>query len=84
MADDAREFEYQVCYGVVDRVTFSNGQWLGADIPEAQRKASDIEACPFVWDFLEAVGRDGWELITILESPAKNGVVRTYFFKREK
>ena len=84
MAAEQKRFEYQVCYGVADRVTFANGTWLGADIPEAQRKQTDILKCPLMWEFLARAGADGWELITLLETPAgKVGNVRTYFLKRE-
>lgn len=76
-------FQYQVCYGVTDRVTFSNGNWLGADIPETQRKPEDVLTCPLIWDFLSEAGAAGWELISILESPAVRGnSVRTYFLKK--
>ena len=78
------KFEYQVCYGVSDRITFANGIWLGKDIPESQRKAEDILACPLMWDALAKLGSEGWELISVLESPAAKGsAVRTYFLKRK-
>jgi hypothetical protein len=65
-------------------VSFANGTWLGADIPEATRKQEDLLTCPLMWDFLVRAGEHGWELITVLESPAgKSGNVRTYFLKRE-
>lgn len=80
---DQQTFEYLVCYGVADRVTFSNGVWLGADIPESKRKADDIQTCPLMWEFLTQVGAEGWEMVTILESPGARGTsVRTYFLKR--
>lgn len=78
-----KAWEHLVCYGVNDRVTFSNGVWLGEDIPEEKRKAEDILACPLVWEFLVSTGAEGWELVTVLESPAVRGsAVRTYFLKR--
>ena len=46
MAASQKQFEYHVCYGVSDRVTFTNSTWLGADIPESQRKQEDILTCP--------------------------------------
>jgi hypothetical protein len=76
-------FEYLVCYGVADRVTFSNGEWLGDDIPEAQRKQEDVLKCPLMWEFLANAGAEGWELVTVLEAPpTRFGTVRTYFLKR--
>jgi hypothetical protein len=82
----AKRFQYRVCYSVMDRVTFSNGVWLGADIPEAQRKQQDVETCPQIWDHLQQLGEEGWELVTILETPAARpqGLpVRTLYLKRE-
>ena len=80
-----REFDYQVCYGVGDRVTFANGTWLGPDIPESERKQEDIQKCPLMWEYLNRAGADGWELVTIHETPAARGnLIRTYFLKRER
>lgn len=77
------QYEYQVCYGVADRITFTNGVWLGSDVPESERRAEDIESCPLMWEFLSRAGAEGWELISVLETPAvRGGSVRTYFLKR--
>lgn len=85
MPGQERRFEYQVCYGVADRVTFANGVWLGADIPEAKRKPDDMQTCPLMWEYLQQAGAGGWELVTILETPGVRGtMVRTYFLKRER
>jgi hypothetical protein len=84
MPAPAKRFEYQVCYGIADRVTFANGTWLGADIPESKRKQKDLLSCPLMWEFLGRAGAEGWELITVLETPAgRTGNVRTYFLKRK-
>ncbi len=85
MSTQTQQIEYQVCYGVDDRVTFVNGVWIGDDIPEEKRKTKDLETCPFMWEFLASAGADGWELVTVLETdcrPMKGGRVRTYFLKR--
>jgi hypothetical protein len=82
MSAERDRFEYQVCYGIGDRITFANGTWLGADIPEAERKQEDAQTCPLMWDFLCGVGEEGWELGTVLETPVRSGAVRTYFLKR--
>ena len=85
MPIEERQFDYQVCYGVGDRVTFVNGIWLGRDIPESERKQEDIQSCPLMWEYLNRAGADGWELVTILETPAARGnLIRTYFLKRER
>ena len=78
-------FQHQVCYSILDRVTFVNGVWQGADIPEPERQQKDVEDCPLVWDYLDQAGAEGWELVCVLETPnvAKGQPwVRTIFLKR--
>jgi hypothetical protein len=83
MSHEQKRFEYQVCYGVADRITFANGTWLGADIPESKRKQEDIQTCPLMWEHLNSAGIEGWELLTVLETPSgRGGAVRTYFLQR--
>lgn len=85
-ASMSKAFEHLVLYSVMDRVTFANGQWLGADIPEAERTHKDVETCLLVWEYLNQAGAEGWELVSILETPSqvKNQPhVRTFFLKRE-
>jgi hypothetical protein len=82
----AARFEHQVRYSVLDRVTFVDGVWQGEDIPEAKRRQNDVEACPLVWDYLHRAGAEGWELVSVVETPnAAKGQpwVRTLFLKRE-
>jgi hypothetical protein len=81
-----KQFQHQVCYSVIDRVTFANGVWQGADIPESQRQQKDVETCPFIWDYLQRAGAEGWELVCVMENPnpAKGQPwVRTIYLKRE-
>ena len=80
MSSPRPQFEYQVCYGVGDRVTLVNGAWIGGDIPESERKQED---CPLMWEYLNKAGAEGWELVTILEPGFLDGV-STYFLKRER
>lgn len=76
--------EHLVCYGLADRITFANGKWLGADIPEEKRKPQDALSCPLAWEFLNDAGIEAWELVTVLESQGNKGaLVRTYFLKRQ-
>ncbi|MBI3468476.1 MAG: hypothetical protein HY000_36200 [Planctomycetes bacterium] len=82
-----KRFEYQVCYCLIDRVTFVNGRWLGADIPESQRKQEDVLSCPLIWEYLQNAGAVGWELVSVIDSPYAIGKgdqrLRNYFLKRE-
>lgn len=82
----AKQFHHQVCYSVLDRVTFVNGEWQGGDIPESERKQEDAGSCPLVWDYLAKAGAEGWELVAVLETAHQNPkqpFVRTLYLKRE-
>lgn len=83
----ARQFQHQVCYSVLDRVTFANGVWQGEKIAESERKTEDVAKCPLVWDYLQRAGGEEWELVCVLETPNPGpgqSWVRTLFLKREK
>lgn len=83
MSHETQQFEYRVCYGVADRITFVNGEWQGANVPEHERTIKDMKFCPLVWEYLNHAGADGWELVSLLETPAGSvEAVRTYFLKR--
>jgi len=58
-----KQFEYQVWRVNFHRVTFVGDKWQGNDTPESERKTSDVESCPTVWDHLHRAGLDGWELV---------------------
>ncbi len=74
------QFEYMVCATQLMHLTFVNGQWQGSLPPNAN---GALETCPMLWDFLQEVGRNGWELITVTPSP-KLDEVSTVYLKREK
>jgi hypothetical protein len=59
----AKSFKYRVCQVQMARVTFVNGHWQGLQVPEDSNPAELYNSCPMVWDYLEAAGRDGWELV---------------------
>ena len=61
----AKSFKYRVCQVQMARVTFVNGHWQGLQIPEDSSTEELYNSCPMVWDYLEAAGRDGWELPTL-------------------
>lgn len=47
----------------MSRVTYVNGLWQGLQVPEFADKETMYNSCPMVWEYLDSVGRDGWELV---------------------
>jgi hypothetical protein len=58
-----KTFKYRVCQMQMSRVTFVNGHWQGLQIHEEVDRTQLYNSCPMVWEYLEAAGRDGWELV---------------------
>ncbi|MDM8527057.1 hypothetical protein QUF58_02490 [Anaerolineales bacterium HSG24] len=78
-----RRFDYMICSAQLMRITFVNGRWQGTlppDMPNA------LNTCPDVWEFLQQVGSNGWELIsTSAESNGENNQsITTLYLKRER
>ena len=82
----AKKIKNRVCYAVLDRVTYVNGKWQGADIPKSERNYQNLDSCPLVWDYLNKAGGKGWELVAALQTASqKQGKpsIRTLFLKRK-
>ena len=60
----ATSFEYHVCQVQQSRVTFVNGEWQGTGPLDAKRQEESLISCPRVWDYLQHVGTEGWELVS--------------------
>jgi hypothetical protein len=71
----ARAFKYRVCQVQMARVTFVNGQWQGLQVLENANPTELYNSCPMVWDYLEAAGREGWELVTTSALAVSQGEV---------
>jgi hypothetical protein len=83
----SRVFKYRVCQTQMARVTFVNGRWQGLQIENADANTL-YNSCPMVWEYLEAAGRDGWELVaTAPHAVSRSGDVSNttslLFLKRE-
>lgn len=59
----AKSFKYRVCQTQMARVTYVNGQWQGLQVPDVADVEMLYNSCPMLWEYLESVGRDGWELV---------------------
>ena len=78
-----QSYDYQVCSVQYGRVTFVNGAWQGS-APIGEDTSASLESCPFVWDYLSAAGRDGWELVATTMHPQAqpDAVQNTLYLKR--
>lgn len=70
------------------RVTYVNGGWQGLQVPEVAGADTVFNSCPMVWEYLEAAGRDGWELVSVAEHAVSHGAevsnsVNLLFLKKE-
>ncbi len=84
----AKTFKYRVCQMQMARVTYVNGQWQGLQVPEVAGPETVFNSCPMVWEYLDAAGREGWELVTAAEHALSHGVevsnaVNLLFLKKE-
>jgi hypothetical protein len=62
------QFEYLVCQVQYSRVTFVNGEWQGTLAVSSGDSQASLNSCPQVWDYLNEVGRTGWNLITAVNA----------------
>jgi hypothetical protein len=58
------QFEYLVCQVQYGRITFTNGEWQGSVALSSGDSQKALDSCPQIWDYLNEVGRKGWQLIT--------------------
>ncbi len=79
----AKTFEYQVCAMQNGRITFVNGEWQGTIAPEDGDPNAALETCPVVWSYLDAAGRQGWELRGAINQPLQDVHLQTIFLMRE-
>ena len=67
----AKMFDYRVCQVQQSHVTFVNGEWQGhVPLSDAAGATDPFASCPKVWDYLQRVGPDGWELVSAVVRPA--------------
>ena len=78
------EFEYQVCRVQFSRVTFVNGSWQGTIKPTEASQDRAMGTCPYVWDYLQQAGQDGWELVAALDHSFEGNNWQVLFLKRKR
>ena len=75
-------FEYMICSSQLMRVTFVNGRWQGDLAPDSP---GALETCPDLWEFLQRVGTNGWELVSVTTDQIEGeAILTTLYLKREK
>lgn len=76
-------YDYMVCSAQLMRVTFVNGRWQGATPPDTP---DALSTCPDLWEFLQRVGNNGWELVSVTTEQSEEQLkgFSTLYFKRER
>ena len=76
-----QRFDYMICSSQLMKVTFVNGRWQGTIAPD---QPSAMDTCPDLWEFLQHVGGNGWELISVTSEPiqGQSGTFSNFYFKR--
>jgi hypothetical protein len=71
-----------ICSSQLMRVTFVNGRWQGDLAPDSP---GALETCPDLWEFLQRVGTNGWELVSVTSDQVEGeAILTTLYLKREK
>ncbi len=76
-------FDYMICSAQLTRITFVNNRWQG-DLPADAQGA--LNTCPEMWEFLQQVGGNGWELVAVTSESAeeKSKSLTTLYLKRQR
>jgi hypothetical protein len=84
----AKRFKYSVCQVQAGHVTYVNGRWQGNQALAGAAMEQLIRTCPVLWEYLNAVGREGWELISVVRQSSDAGdpasSVYHYLMKKEE
>ena len=78
----AARFASQVCQQQGNRITFVNGVWIGTSPLGPGDYAVLLESCPESWDYLAAAGKDGWELVAVLQAGSAEASFQVLYLKR--
>jgi hypothetical protein len=79
-----RMYDYRVCNTQSGHVTFVNGEWQGhVPLSEAAGATDPFASCPQVWDYLQRVGPDGWEVVAVVVHTTNDASYDVIYLKRE-
>jgi hypothetical protein len=70
--------EFCIAQAQSNRVTFVNHQWIGSSPMDPADSAASLASCPWVWDWLNAMGAEGWDLAHVVPTSTEPNVVTLY------
>jgi hypothetical protein len=79
-----KRFEFRVCQVQSAHITFVNGDWQGRQALAADRSEDSLQSCPMEWDFLQAAGDDGWDLVSVAQGIGGDANARILYLRRER
>ncbi|HEX8178538.1 MAG TPA: hypothetical protein VF525_03240 [Pyrinomonadaceae bacterium] len=80
----AKMYDYRVCQVQQQCVTFTNGEWQGhVPLSEAAGASDPFASCLKVWDYLQRVGPDGWELVAATTHQRPDASYDMLYLRRE-
>jgi hypothetical protein len=83
----AKRFKYTVCQVQAGHVTYVNGSWQGNQALPGVALEQLIRTCPALWEYLNFLGKDGWELVAVARQSGETAdpaqAVYHYVLKRE-
>jgi hypothetical protein len=77
-----RTFQYLVCQVQKSLVTFGNGQWQGTVPLDCGDPQKALDSCPLMWVFLQEAGKNGWELVSAVDTGTPENHYQILFLKR--
>jgi hypothetical protein len=77
-----QQFEFRVCQVQRGRVTIVNGEWIGTGKMDPNRAEAALASCPWEWDYLGQAGRDGRDLVAVIQTAGAE--VRMVYLRRER
>jgi len=79
-----KRIEFRVCQVQNTRITFVNGEWQGGKPLAADRVDESLQSCSMEWDFLQAAGDDGWDLVAVAQGIGGDTNARVLYLRRER
>lgn len=76
-------WSYTVASVQDSRVTWINGEWNGqVAVSSGADDQAKMDSCPLVWQWLQTVGAQGWELVSVVQKPAQASMFQTLYLRR--